>query len=136
MTVSKVGPIRFHEDPAYFREAVDFTAAATGFPSRLIERDYFCTVLLQHMAAIDAELVFKGDTCLAKVHADFYRLSEVIDFAIPTPVDASRTQRSRRARDLKAAVNRIDRELAGFRVTSPLTGANNSTQYIAVLGYS
>jgi len=136
MTVSKVGPIRFHEDPAYFREAVDFTAAATGFPSRLIERDYFCTVLLQHMAAIDAELVFKGDTWLAKVHADFYRLSEVIDFAIPTPVDASRTQRSRRARDLKAAVNRIDRELAGFRVTSPLTGANNSTQYIAVLGYS
>ena len=62
MTVSKVAPIRFHEDPAYFREAVNFTAAATGFPSRLIEKDYFCTVLLQHMAAIDAELVFKGGT--------------------------------------------------------------------------
>jgi predicted nucleotidyltransferase component of viral defense system len=136
MTVSKVAPIRFHEDSAYFREAVDFTAAATGFPSRLIEKDYFCTLLLQHMAAIDAELVFKGDTCLAKVHADFYRLSEDIDFAIPTPVDASRTQRSRRARDLKAAVRRIDRELAGLRVTSPMTEANNSTQYIAVLGYS
>ena len=136
MTVSRVAPIRFHEDPAYFREAVDYTAAATGFPSRLIEKDYFCTVLLQHMAAIDAELVFKGDTCLAKVHADFYRLSEDIDFAIPTPVDASRTQRSRRARDLKAAVKRIDQELAGFRVTSPMTGANDSTQYIAVLGYS
>jgi hypothetical protein len=88
------------------------------------------------MAATDAELVFKGATCLAKVHADFYRLSEDIDFAIPTPVDASRTQRSRRARDLKAAVKRIDQELAGFRVTSPMTGANDSTQYIAVLGYS
>jgi len=136
MTVSKVAPIRFHEDPAYFREAVNFTAAATGFPSRLIEKDYFCTVLLQHMAAIDAELVFKGATCLAKVHASFYRLSEDIDFAIPTPVDASRTQRSRRARDLKAAVQRIDQDLAGFRVTTPMTGANNSTQYIAVLGYS
>jgi predicted nucleotidyltransferase component of viral defense system len=88
------------------------------------------------MAATDAELVFKGATCLAKVHADFYRLSEDIDFVIPTPVDASRTQRSRRARGLKTAVERIDRESAGFRVTSPMTGANNSTQYIAVLGYS
>ena len=134
--MSKAAPIRFHEDPAYFREAVDFTAAATGFPSRLVEKDYFCTVLLQHMAATDAELVFKGATCLAKVHADFYRLSEDIDFVIPTPVDASRTQRSRRARGLKTAVERIDRESAGFRVTSPMTGANNSTQYIAVLGYS
>ncbi len=136
MTVGRVASIRFHEDPAYFREAVNFTAAATGFPSRMIEKDYFCTVLLQHMAAIDAELVFKGATCLAKVHADFYRLSEDIDFVIPTPVDASRTQRSRRARDLKAAVDRFDQELAGFRVTTPMTGANNSTQYIAVLGYS
>lgn len=135
MTVSKLAPVRFHEDPAYFREAVDFTAAATGFPSRMIEKDYFCTVLLQHMAAIDAELVFKGATCLAKVHADFYRLSEDIDFVIPTPVNATRTQRSRRARTLKGAVERIDRELAGFRVTTPMKGANNSTQYIAVLGY-
>jgi predicted nucleotidyltransferase component of viral defense system len=136
MTVSKVAPIRFHEDKAYFREAVDFTAAATGFPSRLIEKDYFCTVLLQHMAATDSELVFKGGTCLAKVHANLYRLSEDIDFAIPTPVDASRSHRSRRARDLKSAVKRIDQELAGIRVTTAMTGANNSTQYIAVLGYS
>ncbi len=134
--MSKLAPIRFHEDRTYFREAVDFTAAATGFPARLIEKDYFCTVLLQHLAAIDAELVFKGATCLAKVHANFYRLSEDIDFAIPTPVDASRTQRSRRARNLKTAVERIDQELAGFRVTTPLAGANNSTQYNAVLGYS
>ncbi|MBI5503322.1 MAG: hypothetical protein HY899_00865, partial [Deltaproteobacteria bacterium] len=43
-------PIRIHQDPALFREAVNYTAAVTGFSSRLIEKDYFCTVLLQHLA--------------------------------------------------------------------------------------
>ena len=136
MTVSKVAPILLHEDQTYLREAVEFTAAVTGFPSRLIEKDYFCTVLLQHMAALDAELVFKGGTSLAKVHAEFYRLSEHIDFAIPTALDASRAERSRRARNFKGVVERIDRELPGIRVTSPMKGASNSTQYIAVVGYS
>ena len=136
MTMSEDALIRSHEDPIYFREAVDFTSAVTGFPSRLIEKDYFCTVLLQYLSAMDAELVFKGGTCLAKVHADFYRLSEDLDFAIPTPVDASRSHRSRRARGLRGAVDQIGDKLLAFRVEDPLTGANNSTQYITVLGYT
>jgi len=60
--------IRAHEDPVLFREAVNFTAA-------------------------DDTLVFKRGTCLAKVHADFSRLSEDLDFVISTPVDATRTER-------------------------------------------
>ena len=76
-------PIRTHEDPVLFREAVNFTAAQTRFLPRLIEKDYFCTVLLNYLAAADDTLIFKGGTCLAKVHAEFYRLSEDLDFVIP-----------------------------------------------------
>ena len=36
---------RVHVDSVLFREAVGFTAAQTGFSERLIEKDYFCTVL-------------------------------------------------------------------------------------------
>ena len=129
-------PIRTHQDPALFREAVNYTAAATGFPSRLIEKDYFCTVLLQHLAGAGCGLVFKGGTCLAKVHAGFYRLSEDLDFVIPTPVDASRAERSRRAAESKAAVAEIGERLPGLRVFTALTGANDSTQYIGVIGYT
>jgi len=136
MTVPEAPPIRLHQDPALFREAVTYTAAETGFSQRLIEKDYFCTVLLQHLAGAGCGLVFKGGTCLAKVHAEFYRLSEDLDFAIPTPVDAPRAERRRRAQGLKDAVGSIDRQLLGFRVTTALAGANNSTQYIAVLGYT
>ena len=129
-------PIRTHQDPALFREAVNYTAAETGFPSRLIEKDYFCTVLLQHLAGAECGLVFKGGTCLAKVHAGFYRLSEDLDFVIATPVDASRAERSRRAAESKAAVAEIAERLPGIRVIAALTGANASTQYIGVIGYT
>ena len=112
MTMPEPPPIRTHQDPALFREAVNYTAAAIGFPSRLIEKDYFCTVLLQHLAGAGCGLVFEGGTCLAKVHAGFYRLSEDLDFVIPTPVGASRTERSRRARGLKGLLAGIDGTLA------------------------
>src|SRR3972149_5946169 len=88
--------IRCHEDVALFREAVNFTAAETAFPPRLIEKDYFCSVLLEYLAVTESSLVFKGGTCLTKVYAGFYRLSEDLDFAISTSVDASRRERRRR----------------------------------------
>jgi hypothetical protein len=34
-------PLRSHQDPGFFREALTFTAAQTGFASRRIEKDYF-----------------------------------------------------------------------------------------------
>jgi len=67
-----------------FREAIRFTSAETAFSTRLIEKDYFCTLMLSYFST-SAEMVFKGGTCLAKVHAGFYRLSEDLDFAISMP---------------------------------------------------
>lgn len=127
-------PLRVHEDPARFREAVNQTAAATGFPARLIEKDYYCSVLLAALAPPESGLVFKGGTCLAKVHAGFYRLSEDLDFAIPMPVDASRGERSRRASIVKERIA-VVADLQGVRLVEPLRGANNSTQYLAGFGY-
>lgn len=135
--MSKPDPtaIRVHEDPAMFLEAVNFTAARTGFSPRLIEKDYFCTLLLRYLAT-SGVLVFKGGTCMAKVHAEFYRLSEDLDFAIPMPCDAMRAERSRQAKKLKRIVAELGTELEGFTVVEPLTGANVSTQYVSVVGYN
>lgn len=128
--------IRLHEDPVLFREAVNFTAAETAFAPRLIEKDYFCTVLLEYLAKMSDALVFRGGTCLAKVHAEFYRLSEDLDFSIPMPTDAMRSDRSTKAVGLKDAVAMLTRQFSVFRVVQSLTGANKSTQYIAVVGYA
>lgn len=128
--------LNLHEDVALFREAVNFTVSRTGFNPRLIEKDYFCTVLLAYLSDHGGDqLVFKGGTCLAKVHAGFYRLSEDLDFTIPLAVDASRTQRRRAVAETKDAVAQLAERVAAFTVRQPLTGANNSTQYNGIVGY-
>ncbi|OQB85562.1 MAG: hypothetical protein BWX88_01828 [Planctomycetes bacterium ADurb.Bin126] len=128
--------IRLHEDIALFREAITFTAAHTGFAARLIEKDYFCTLVLANlMPAAAGQVVFKGGTYLAKVLVGFYRLSEDLDFAIPLPVQASRPQRSKAAETMKKAVGIVTEGLPGVRLLKPLRGANNSTQYIGAIGY-
>ena len=42
-------PPNLHEDAGLFRESVNFTAARTGFNPRLVEKDYFGTVLLAYL---------------------------------------------------------------------------------------
>jgi predicted nucleotidyltransferase component of viral defense system len=126
---------RLLADADFFRTAVNFTAQRTAFTPRLIEKDFFCSMLLEYLASASNVLVFKGGTCLAKVYAEFYRLSEDLDFVISTPVDAKRSERSRKAAALKQAVAEMARRLPAFRLVQPLIGANNSTQYITVVGY-
>lgn len=125
-----------HKDAEIFRDALALTRERTGFAERLIEKDYFCTALLEYLAATTNKLVFKGGTCLAKVHANFYRLSEDLDFVIPMPTDAPRAKRSKQAAAVKDAVAALPKQIPFFRLVEPLTGANNSTQYNAVIGYA
>ncbi len=128
--------VRLWEDPDYFRVVVRFTSQVTTFAPLLVEKDYSCTVLLEYLSRASDGLVFKGGTCLAKVHGDFYRLSEDLDFVVPMPVDAPRARRSKQAKPLREAVEKLPKRLPEFRLVDPLKGANNSTQYIAVIGYS
>jgi predicted nucleotidyltransferase component of viral defense system len=120
----------------FFREALGFTRQQYGFPERLIEKDYLCSLMLESLSGAHEDLVFKGGTCLAKVHADFYRLSEDLDFVIPMPTDAPRSARSRQAERLKNIIAALPHEFPYVHVIEPLTGANNSTQYNAVIGYT
>jgi len=106
-----------------------------GFEARLLEKDYFCSVVLEYLAGSGAGLVFKGGTCLSKVHTGFYRLSEDLDFSIATPLTSSRGDRSRSARPLQAIVGDLPPHLPGFQLVEPLRGFNNSTQYNAVVAY-
>jgi len=125
-----------HKETEIFRDALALTRERTGFAERLIEKDYFCTALLEYLAATANKLVFKGGTCLAKVHANFYRLSEDLDFVIPMPTDAPRAKRSKQAAAVKEAVAALPKQIPFFRLVEPLAGANNSTQYNAVIGYA
>jgi predicted nucleotidyltransferase component of viral defense system len=135
MQTQNYSPITVHEDGDFFREAILYTANMTGLNSQLVEKDYFCSVLLSFLYSDESSLVFKGGTCLSKVHGGFYRLSEDLDFMISTPSDSSRSLRRKTIEPLKKIIGRVSDVLPFFTFLEHLTGRNNSTQYIAQVQY-
>src|SRR6266849_4946927 len=122
--------LQYHENTEPFREAINFTESNTGFSARLIEKDYYCSLALRGLAeAFQQGLIFKGGTCLSKVHSDFYRLSEDLDFVISMETNASRSARRTRIVPLQDLLRSLPKLLPCFHVEEPpLSGSNISRQ--------
>lgn len=129
--------IEVHLDKTQFLSAIEFTAAYTGFQPELIEKDYFCSLILDDLARQDQDiLIFKGGTLLAKAHAGFYRLSEDLDFTISIPSLASRKERSKLAASIKPFINSLSHRLTNVHLEKELTGSDESRQYNAEITYA
>jgi len=125
-----------HETPDEFLAALQLTTGRSGFRAELIEKDYYCSVVLQLLfAGGGSPLCFKGGTALNKVHAGFYRLSEDLDFTLHGIGLSTRAGRSRAAEPFKRRFSRNAQLAPGLRVSEPLTGHNESKQYIAEICY-
>jgi len=125
-----------HTDTALFAEAINLTATNTGFSPRMIEKDYYCSLVLTSLARKEAsELVFKGGTCLAKVHSGFYRLSEDLDFLVSVPLNSGRSERRGRAAQFAATISELPESSPCFAIEDPPMGHNESRQYIASITY-
>jgi predicted nucleotidyltransferase component of viral defense system len=126
----------YHGDEKRFRDALTHTAAVTGFSERLIEKDYYCSVLLRDFGPLFGQgLVFKGGTCLSKIHVDFFRLSEDLDFGISLKTDATRGQRRQAIGPVKDHFAGVISRLPFFAVAVDLTGWYHSIQYNGQLAY-
>jgi predicted nucleotidyltransferase component of viral defense system len=118
--------------------AVNHTAQTTGFSGRLIEKDYYCSLFLKHLADnafLREHLVFKGGTLLAKGFLGFFRLSEDLDFAVSNEFCNSRSERRRVAEVLRDSVKQLISNI-GIKEISPLRGFNESRQYNGIYGYT
>jgi len=136
MASSRDHRISIHEDQALFREAVLFTAGQTGLNATLIEKDYFCSVLLQYLYdQPDSPLIFRGGTCIGKVYADFYRLSEDLDFLISTPPEAGVSVRRKGMAPVREWVKKISEKIGILTLPEDFTGHNSSRQYVAYVTY-
>jgi predicted nucleotidyltransferase component of viral defense system len=122
-------------DPDIFREALAYSEADKGFTATLIEKDYYCSLVLQYFFSNDKSLVFKGGTCLSKVHADFYRLSEDLDFIIPVAENITRPQRRASIKPIKGIFEKLPEVVPGMTISEAFRGHNESRQYIGYLEY-
>jgi hypothetical protein len=126
----------YHFDASRFREALDYTATVTGFNSLLIEKDYYCSLVLHDLAELfELGLVFKGGTCLSKVHLDFYRLSEDLDFVISIAATETTSKRRMAISPTKKHLASLCERHDCFKESETLTGHNGSRQYKAVYSY-
>ncbi|MCK5156448.1 MAG: nucleotidyl transferase AbiEii/AbiGii toxin family protein [Spirochaetales bacterium] len=131
--------LKLHNDPDLFKDALATTEAVSGFNARLIEKDYYCSVVLLFLYRTrthQPSLIFKGGTCLSKVYGEFYRLSEDLDFVIPMKITSTRSERRRKIKPLKTFFNEISISEPAITIVQELTGHNNSTQYIACIEYA
>ena len=125
-----------HEtDPDIFRESIVYSEAEKGFTSILIEKDYYCSLVLQYFFSNAPPLVFKGGTCFSKVHADFYRLSEDLDFIIPVAAGTTRAQRRAGIKPVKRIFEKLPSVIPGVTISEQFRGHNESRQYISCLEY-
>ena len=125
-----------HEDAATFANMVTYTARVESLRPDLVEKDYFCTLILAKLCAPDAALVFKGGTCLAKVHLSFFRLSEDLDFCIPVSPGGTRGDRRKAVAAYKDLVSTLPESVPGLGIADSLSGRNVSTQYVAAASYA
>ncbi len=126
----------FHKDKDVFKSFIEYTTGLTGFRTGLVEKDYYLSLILLYFNNYDNnELIFKGGSCLNKVHLDFYRLSEDLDFTIPMEPKSTRNERRKSVTLFKEIFNRIVHYLNDITIEDKLIGYNNSKQYIGKLSY-
>jgi len=125
-----------HSDKDEFLKVLERTSAQTGFPLRLLEKDYYITVVLSGISQLSGSLIFKGGTCLSKIYYSYYRLSEDLDFTLKLP--GSNSTRSIR----RNAVKPIKETIGGFLKKYDMSiknldkaGHRESTQYVYYLAY-
>ncbi len=121
-----------HSDKDEFIKILERVSAQTGFPLRLLEKDYYLTIILSQInEKLSRDLILKGGTCLNKIYHSYYRLSEDLDFSLRLPRD--KTTRGMRRKAIKPVKESIQSFAESLKMTiddRDRAGHNESTQYI------
>lgn len=122
-------------DKEKFKDIISAIAAKVKFRPVIVEKDYYLTIILNDIGALlSNEIIFKGGTLLNKVHLNYHRLSEDLDFTYYAPL----TTRSQRSKAIMAIRKKMPEFLKALRLTSDKPegeGFNNSTQYVFKVKY-
>ncbi|HZX13970.1 MAG TPA: nucleotidyl transferase AbiEii/AbiGii toxin family protein [Thermodesulfobacteriota bacterium] len=128
----------YHENADEFRDAINFTASETGFSAQLIEKDYYCSLILHDFEPLFQQgIIFKGGTCLSKIHADFYRLSEDLDFLFSIETNSLRSKRRETIQLVKKHEEELSKRIKHIRIEETLKvgGRNESRHYVGKYSY-
>ena len=119
-----------HENSEEFLRVLERTSAQAGFAQGLLEKDYYLTLVCPALKTPSGDLLFKGGTCLNKVHYSYYRLSEDLDFTLRLPKGTiNRAVRKVAIKPIKEGLKGLAKGL-GMSVETEGGGHKESSQYI------
>lgn len=125
-------------DRVRLEQIIPVIAQKYKFRLEMVEKDYYLTLILNSVESdLSQSLVFKGGTLLNKIHLNYHRLSEDIDFTYfgATNLD-SRSKRSNTITPIREKMPNL-LKLLGLKSEKPEgEGFNNSTQYVFYISYS
>lgn len=125
-----------HSNKDEFLKILERASAQTGFPLRLLEKDYYITVVLSGINELSNNLVFKGGTCFSKIYYSYYRLSEDLDFTLKLSTDnATRSVRRNAIKPIKEVIRPFLKRFNMSIQNLDKAGHRESTQYIYYLDY-
>lgn len=124
-------------DKAKLANLVPILAQKHGFKPELIEKDYYLTMLLNNIESnLSKNIAFKGGTLLNKIHLNYHRLSEDLDFAYYGKENlGSRSQRSKVITPIRENMPYFLTNLELKSENPKGEGFNNSTQYVFNVSY-
>ena len=117
------------------KDIIPAIAGKLKFRPAIIEKDYYLTVILNNIETVLSDkIIFKGGTLLNKIHLNYHRLSEDLDFTYYGKL-TGRSQRS-------IAIAPIREKMPAFLKALDLSsnnpqgeGFNNSMQYVFKINY-
>ena len=119
-----------HKDKELFEQYILKVSEETGIDAGIVEKDYFVTLFLKRLVAVQPNIIFKGGTSLSKCYKLIRRFSEDIDLNIDTvrmPTEGER-------RKLKANIVSIIDEF-GFTLDNAETVQSNRKYNRYVIDY-
>lgn len=127
-------------DREKLKDIIPVIAGQQKFRTAIIEKDYYLTVILNNIESLLSDrIVFKGGTLLNKIHLNYHRLSEDLDFTYYGNYGkdelSRRSQRSKAIMPIRDKMSEFLKKLE-FKTDNPRgEGFNNSTQYIFYVKY-
>ncbi len=120
-----------------FKDIILAVAKKHKFRPGIVEKDYYLTVILNTIdSCFSDQLVFKGGTLLNKIHLNYHRLSEDLDFVYNGKIDlTSRSHRSKAITPIRDAMPNCLKQIDLKSDKPKGEGFNNSTQYVFNVSY-
>ena len=124
-------------DRVRLQKIIPVLAQKHNFRLEIVEKDYYLTLILNNIEShLSPKLIFKGGTLLNKIHHNYHRLSEDLDFTYLSKEELlSRFKRSRAIAPIRENMRKFLKFLELKSENPEGQGFNNSTQYIFDISY-